>query len=136
MKGLVKLHGKRGSEERLPCILHICGSPPGTGKSKTEKWCLEQAVNDLGSEKRLVVSYINASSLLHKIKKEAMEATSGQLGASEVGQLDLTSKTSGGNIGPVVILLIDDIDFLEQMVLQEPFYKGMLYRLNLLPSSV
>jgi hypothetical protein len=86
MKGLVKLNGKRGSQEMTPYILHICGSP-GTGKTMTVRWCFEQAANDLGSEKRLVVSYINASSLLHKTKKEAMEATLGQLGITGVGAI-------------------------------------------------
>ncbi len=79
----------------------------------TVRWCFEQAANDLGSEKRLVVSYINASSLLHKTKKEAMEATLGQLGITGVGQLDRTSRTGRNIVGPgVVILLIDEIDFL------------------------
>jgi hypothetical protein len=113
MKGLVKSNGKRGSQEMTPCILHICGSP-GTRKTMTVRWCFEQAVKDLGSEIRLMVSYINAPSLLHKSKKEAMEATFGQLGISRVGQLDRTSRTPGGNKGPgVAIVLIDKIDFLK-----------------------
>jgi hypothetical protein len=72
MKGLVESNGKIGSQEMTPCILHICGSP-GTGKTMTVRWCFAQAVKGLGSEKRLMVSYINASSLLHKSKEKPLK---------------------------------------------------------------